>query len=678
MIEKTKNFLAKLKGPTTEAMVSTLTKNLGFSSDLDVVMKSMKGKDIYYLWGVSPNLTSRAKDDDVIEKNYFAIDIDIRREYKEKYGKVLSQDELKAEIEKIKDMISQDHVFNQRSYIICSGNGMHILYLGKSSTYDKQEYKDGVKYIYKMFSDKFWDKTIYTIDTACATLWRLLRLPWSVNTKTEYKDAGIENTLCEIMYEQEVESELVNKIKEYNEYIEMLVSEADMEIPLPKKANTQYSKRINTTLIDEINRQSLSELVCEYTGRSLTEDGKNFKWGNNDENKWCFMSDKHDNVLIIEWSPHIPNPNNLDGHTTYTFIRDVFCSWNDAKTFERAKKRYPWIKQAKQNIEDVIDYHDHFLSYWDVLERAVKERRSLDIDTTCKYGIKILDEFLGWILPSELVVVWADSGIGKTELAYTISLENAMRGKKVMLFGLEGDINEIALRDMQKHISNESNTPINTISYRFNLDKSIYKLEDKILRDLNSEVKNNLLIFNKIEIPTLDFIRRIIEKAKDDVDLIVIDHLHYIHLDRDEELRQVGEIMRTLKTITDIIKKPIVLISHLRKKGNGVKERDPEMADLYGSSNIGKEATTVLLINRMRAVDTCAIGVELPAEELDKRYCGTKIIVTKSRIWLPKANFGLIYDTQKKSYIDKYQAIIKDESYITEEDSISKIFNEPL
>lgn len=185
---------------------------------------------------------------------------------------------------------------------------------------------------------------------------------------------------------------------------------------------------------------------------------------------------------------------------------------------------------------------------------------------------------------------------------------------------------------MQKRMNNESNVTINTISYRFNLDKSIYKLEDKILHNLNSEVKKNLLIFNKIEIPALDFIRRIIEKSKDDVDLIVIDHLHYIYLDRDEELRQVGEIMRTLKNITDNIKKPIVLISHLRKKGNGVKERDPEMADLYGSSNIGKEATTVLLINRMRAADTCAVGVELPSAELDKRYCGTKIIVAKSRI----------------------------------------------
>jgi hypothetical protein len=29
-----------------------------------------------------------------------------------------------------------------------------------------------------------------------------------------------------------------------------------------------------------------------------------------------------------------------------------------------------------------------------VLEQAVKERRALDINNACKYGIKILDEYL--------------------------------------------------------------------------------------------------------------------------------------------------------------------------------------------------------------------------------------------------------------------------------------------
>jgi replicative DNA helicase len=159
------------------------------------------------------------------------------------------------------------------------------------------------------------------------------------------------------------------------------------------------------------------------------------------------------------------------------------------------------------------------------------------------------------------------------------------------------------------------------VQYRFNLDKSIYHVEDKVIAEMNSDVKSNLFIFNKIEIPTLNFLKQIIEKAKDNVDMIIIDHLHYIYLERDEELRQIGEIMRTLKTISDIIKKPIILISHLRKKTNNTKEREPSIDDLYGSSNIGKEATTVLLLNKMRVADARSLNNELPIEDIDKRYC---------------------------------------------------------
>jgi len=55
--------------------------------------------------------------------------------------------------------------------------------------------------------------------------------------------------------------------------------------------------------------------------------------------------------------------------------------------------------------------------------------------------------------------------------------------------------------------------------------------------------------------------------------------------------------MRELKTITDIIKKPILLVSHLRKKTTDAKKKsEPDLNDLYGSSNIAKEATTILFV----------------------------------------------------------------------------------
>jgi hypothetical protein len=72
----------------------------------------------------------------------------------------------------------------------------------------------------------------------------------------------------------------------------------------------------------------------------------------------------------------------------------------------------------------------------------------------------------------------------------------------------------------------------------------------------------------------------------------------------------------------------------------------------------------------MRVADARSLNNELPIEDIDKRYCWTKIIVAKSRIGLPKSAFGLIYDTQKKIYMPKYQQLIENESWARQEDRL--------
>lgn len=55
--------------------------------------------------------------------------------------------------------------------------------------------------------------------------------------------------------------------------------------------------------------------------------------------------------------------------------------------------------------------------------------------------------------------------------------------------------------------------------------------------------------------------------------------------------------MRELKTITDIIKKPIILMTHVRKRERkSMEEKELTNDDIYGSSNVAKEATTILFI----------------------------------------------------------------------------------
>jgi len=62
--------------------------------------------------------------------------------------------------------------------------------------------------------------------------------------------------------------------------------------------------------------------------------------------------------------------------------------------------------------------------------------------------------------------------------------------------------------------------------------------------------------------------------------MIVIDHAQYIaYADDQSENRAVSEIMQTVKNITDNMRKPVVLFSHVRKKDS--KKKYITMEDLH-------------------------------------------------------------------------------------------------
>lgn len=290
---------------------------------------------------------------------------------------------------------------------------------------------------------------------------------------------------------------------------------------------------------------------------------------------------------------------------------------------------------------------DHVMNLYELVIDYEKERSSIKIDEICKYWVPELDSFLGGIWASELVVIWAQTWVWKSDMAYTIAETNAKRWKKVLLFALEGDLSEIASRRLQREISIVE--PINTISFRFNTNPTHKDYTTMVIQGIEIEREKwrhwmeNVIIFKKRDIPTFDFISELIDLYRDTVDMIIVDHLNYIEFwDRKNEIEEISKVMRRLKIITDTIKKPVVLVSHMRKPD---KERDPTLYDLYWSSNIAKEATTILLLSRCEAS-------YLDNREWYNDIVWTKIQIAKSRAWLPVPSyFAMDYSLRKKKFI---------------------------
>ena len=261
-------------------------------------------------------------------------------------------------------------------------------------------------------------------------------------------------------------------------------------------------------------------------------------------------------------------------------------------------------------------------------ERVFKEetiyRNSINPDTLCNYEITCLDEPLSCIMPNDLVVIGADSGVGKSTLILNMVRQNVSSGKRVILFYLEGGEQEAIQRmkwaDICKiyfHNQDYRNFGINMLysdwvtNRIFDPRKILSKIEGEVYDKYEASYKDNLKICSITKDFTIDDLmtglmdcHRLVEKEGSfeamstfDADLVIIDHLQYFSLVGNEsEIAQTTGILRECKNISDKYRLPVILVSHLRKKE---KDRGlPSQEDFYGSSNIPKISSVGITITQ--------------------------------------------------------------------------------
>jgi len=189
-----------------------------------------------------------------------------------------------------------------------------------------------------------------------------------------------------------------------------------------------------------------------------------------------------------------------------------------------------------------------------------------------------------------LVVIGADSGVGKSSLVVDISRHNAKSGKKVGLFYLEGGHIE-AIRRMkwqdicEEYYSTRDYKQFRELDYRkwsLNSGDKLTDLTAKVY-DKNKELYKDNLFFYPItaDLKIEELLDSLLEFHKltpskfgpfdkncgYDLDLIVIDHLQYFSLDKaDNEIVEITRIIRECKKITDHYNIPVILVSHCARK----------------------------------------------------------------------------------------------------------------
>ena len=220
------------------------------------------------------------------------------------------------------------------------------------------------------------------------------------------------------------------------------------------------------------------------------------------------------------------------------------------------------------------------------------------------FGVPYLDTELHGIAKTDLVLIGARSGAGKSSLAKIIY--NANDKSKTALFSLENYDGDVEMSLLRQEYAKLTGNWINARTWQ--MDDGI-KIDEKALNLAVERVKEQLkgsYIFGRVppndepekQVWTIDTLsEKIIWCATRGIELIIIDHLDYLDRDNPNESdnAHITELMKSIRTAQEI-GSAVVAFSHLRKPmGNVENLVVPNENEFIGSSNKVKQATQVIM-----------------------------------------------------------------------------------
>ena len=287
------------------------------------------------------------------------------------------------------------------------------------------------------------------------------------------------------------------------------------------------------------------------------------------------------------------------------------------------------IESAEQRIYDIRMGNDKsgLTSIKDVIEQETYDRLSkiADPETHDDYvgipsGISDLDRMITGLNKSDLIILGARPGMGKTSMALNIARNVAINaGKTVCFFSLEMSRDQLA----QRLLSSESGVESQKLRTG-ELSADEWTMLTRAGENL-SKAKLYLDQTSDITVPEMKAKIRRMKK----VDLVIIDYLGLMHSARriDNRVQEISEITRNLKIMAKELGIPIITCSQLSRgtEAKGKSHR-PSLADLRDSGSIEQDADIVLFLYRDAYYDG-EKGDEDELSDVSKSEC----IVAKNR-----------------------------------------------
>jgi replicative DNA helicase len=258
------------------------------------------------------------------------------------------------------------------------------------------------------------------------------------------------------------------------------------------------------------------------------------------------------------------------------------------------------VEKASQKLDEIVLKHQtsqfyHFKEALDTMLEFIDQRRKAErLITGLSSGFIDLDRLTAGFQPSDLVVIAARPGMGKSSFMLSIVLHLALNEKvPLAIFSLEMSRQQLAMRA----VSMLSGVPLQNIRHGFVKDEEWERIVKAALEISSREIyvdDNPNLTTTELRIKS----RKL--KREKGVGIIFVDYLQllkppYRHATRQED---VAEISRNLKALAKELAVPVVAIAQLSRQVEHRSDKRPQLADLRESGQIEQDADLIIFIHR--------------------------------------------------------------------------------
>ena len=274
-----------------------------------------------------------------------------------------------------------------------------------------------------------------------------------------------------------------------------------------------------------------------------------------------------------------------------------------------------------------------FVHIREVLDRYLEESAQItmgplaQISAPVPTGFADLDQILGGLQRSDLLVLAARPGLGKTALALSIARNAARYSATSAIFSVEMSRDQLG----QRLLAAESNVD----SYRLRQHLYSEQQEQRIVD--STGVLSDLPIY--IDDTPLLSVMDLRSKARRlhlerNVDLIIVDYLQLMQGNdsrgNTNRVQEVSEISRSLKALARDLNVPVLALSQLSRAVENRPTHRPQLSDLRESGSIEQDADVVMFIYRE---DFNFTQEEWEARYVDKPYPKNiaELIISKHR-----------------------------------------------